>query len=548
MRSPDHATVYSHKQNLPVSSQTPLFIAPPTTLFVTSKRLALGLSVLSGLLYFLGFAAFEVHPFAFISFTPLLIVLRGRRGFTALRYGWLMGTVAMAGGFYWIVEMLGTFSGFPLPLCVLFASLLWIAQGLLFGVFSLAITRLDDHHIPRLVSVPLSLAAVEMLFPVLFPWYTANSLHNLPVLIQTADLGGVLFVSAALGLGHAALDEVICLRAPWRQRLAPLAVPLGFWALAIPYGLWRIHQIDTASRTLPALRVGIVQQNLGLMQKRDDPYLALERHLTASRALEAQGVDLLVWSESALAFRLPEGLRNITEAIPPWDLHTPTLFGALSVRGQDSSGRPRLYNTAFMTDAHGDLRGHYDKVYLLAFGEYIPLGDIFPSLYDLSRNSGHFTRGSTFNALPVPGGTVAPLICYEDILPRFVRDFQRRADPDLLAVILNDAWFGNTAEPWIHNALARFRAVEQRRDLVRAANSGVSSIIDAAGRHIAHGQTFRVENVVGTVHLRKGHTVYYYLGDWIGWAGVALILSTLRRKRSPKNIVETTDNSYPHTV
>ncbi len=505
----------------------------PTAPIVPRERVAYALAVLSGLLYFLGFASFEVYPFAFVSLAPLLVALRGRTGFKALRLGWLMGFVAMAGGFYWIVGMLKTFSGFPMPLCILFASLLWAGQGMLFGVLALVVSRLDARGVPRLVSVPLTLAGTEMVFPVLFPWYTANSLHDLPVLIQTADLGGVLLVSAALGLGHAAIDEVFARRGPWRERWKPLAAPLAFWALAIPYGGWRMKQVDADARARPALRVGIVQQNLGLMEKRFDPYLALERHLAASRELEARGVDLLVWSESALAFRIPEGVQNIRDAIPPWDLRTPTLFGALSVRGEDERGRLRLYNTAFMTDAQGNMRGHYDKVYLLAFGEYIPFGETFPQLYDISRNSGHFRRGSTFRALPVPGGTVAPLICYEDILPRFVRDFQRRANPDLLAVILNDAWFGDTAEPWIHNALARFRAVEQRRDLVRAANSGVSSIIDAAGRHVAHGGTFRRENVVGTVHLRQGRTVYYYTGDWVGWAGVALALTTLlpRRKR-----------------
>jgi apolipoprotein N-acyltransferase len=134
-------------------------------------------------------------------------------------------------------------------------------------------------------------------------------------------------------------------------------------------------------------------------------------------------------------------------------------------------------------------------------------------------------------SLPIPGGTVAPLICYEDILPRFVRDFQRQANADLLAVILNDAWFGDTAEPWIHNALSKFRAIEQRRDLVRSANSGVSSIIDAAGRVVAQSGTFRRENVVGTVHLRHRTTPYRHLGDLLGWLGVAFCAYAVAPKR-----------------
>ncbi len=507
----------------------------PDALRVPSERLALLLAALAGVLYFLGFAGFEIVPLAFVSLTPLLLALRGRTGWRAFRLGWITGTVLGAGGFYWIAGMLKTFSGFPLPLCVVFALLLWAAQGLQFAVFAWFVARADTRGIPRLLSAPAALAAVELCFPVLFPWYTSNSLHGIPLLIQTADLGGPMLLSAVLALGHAALDDVLARGAstvtPWSRRLRPLVYPLAFWAFALPYGAWRMHQTDAA--TGRTLRVGIVQQNLGLQEKRTDPRLALHRHLEASRALEDRGVDLLFWSESALAFLIPEDLENIRDYVPTWDLRTPVMFGALSVRGRAPG--ERLYNTAFVTDAQGDLRGRYDKMYLLAFGEYLPGGETFPAFYRWSPNSGHFSPGTTMRALPIPGGTVMPLICYEDILPRFVRGFQRRADANLLAVILNDAWFGDTAEPWIHNALAQFRAVELRRDLVRAANSGVSSVIDANGRMVAHGGTFRREDVVATVRLRTGHTVYYHLGDWCAWLGVALCAYTLvpRRRRSP---------------
>ncbi len=505
----------------PEPVEKPFVQAHPTVRAVMRDRVALGLAVVSGLMMWLGFAGVEIHVCALASMAPLLVALRGRSGWNAFRTGWLMGFVGTAGGFWWITGMLQTFSGFPLALCVLFATLLWASTGFAFGVLAWVVTRADARNVPRLVSAPLALAAVELVIPALFPWYLAASLHDVPVMIQTADLGGPMLVSAALALGHAALSEAWVRRGPWPTRLRPLVWPLAFWAFAIPYGYWRIGQVDDEAGAARALRVGVVQQNLGLMQKRTDPLLALHRHLEASRQLERDGVDLIVWSESAIAYRIPDEVTNIRDYIDIWDLHTPVLFGALSVRGTES--HPLLYNTAFMTDATGAIRGTYDKVYLLAFGEYIPLGETFPQLYEMSRNSGHFTRGSRMVSLPVPGGTVAPLICYEDILPRYVRDFQRTANPDLFAVILNDAWFGDTAEPWIHNALSKFRAVEHRRDLIRAANSGVSSVIDAAGRTVAHGGTFTRENVRGTVHLRKRATPYRYVGDWVAYLGLALV-------------------------
>ncbi len=528
------ATPEATKPDAPSApTKDPVETAPiqshPTVRAVMRDRAALGLAVVSGLLLWLGFAGKEIHLAAMISMAPLLIAIRGRTGWNAFRTGWLMGFVGTAGGFWWITGMLQTFSGFPMPLCILFSSLLWASTGFAFGVLAWLVSRADARNVPRLVSVPLAFAAVELTIPALFPWYLAASLHDVPVMIQTADLGGPMLIGAAMTLGHVAISEAWVRVGPWQTRLRPLVWPLAFWAFAIPYGHWRIGQVDAAARTDRPLRVGVVQQNLGLMQKRTDPLLALHRHLEASRELERQGVDLLVWSESAIAYRIPDEVTNIRDYIDVWDLHTPVLFGALSVRGDEA--HPRLYNTAFMTDATGAIRGYYDKVYLLAFGEYIPLGETFPQLYEMSRNSGHFTRGSRMVSLPVPGGTVAPLICYEDILPRYVRQFQQTASPDVLAVILNDAWFGDTAEPWIHNALSKFRAIEHRRDLVRAANSGVSSVIDAAGRTLAHSRTFTRESVRATMHIHKGTTPYLYVGDWVAYLGLLLVAYTLTPRR-----------------
>jgi apolipoprotein N-acyltransferase len=489
---------------------------------IVGEPAAFGLAALSAAMYFLGFTGFDIWPLALVSMVPLLVALRGRSGWRALRLGWLMGTIANAGGFHWVVGMLKTFSGFPTPLCFSFSLLLDAAQGLEFAVFAWLIARADGRGFSRWLTVPATLAALELAFPLLFPTYTANSLQTVLVLVQTADLGGPIFVSVLVAFGWVAIERAVIPSrgVPLARRLRPLLVPLAIWAVAIPYGIVRMHQVDRESATAPALRVGLVQENLGLTEKRDEPANALVRHLAATRRLEARGVDLVVWSESAVSFVIPEYVTDIHDAFPPWNLHVPVLFGALGERGQ------RLYNTAVMVDGSGHIEGTYDKTYLLAFGEYLPGGETFPKFYEWSPHTGHFTPGSRLASVPLPGSTpsaprsVIPLICYEDILPRFVRDFERATDASLLAVILNDAWFGQTSEPWSHLALATFRSIEQRRDFVRAANSGVSAFIDAAGRVTGHTGTFSIEAPIGVVHLRRGHTLYYYLGDWIAWLGV----------------------------
>ncbi len=512
---------------------------------VASQRHAIALSVLGGVLLFLGFAGFDLWLCAVVAQGPILLATRGRTPKQAFWLGWLAGTIGIGGGFYWIASMLKTFSGFSLPVCVLFASLLWGAQGLQFALFYRALAHADARGWPRLLAIPALFAALEFVFPALFPWYYANSLHNVTALIQTADLGGVVFTGALLTISHAFVDLLLARQwskrtgrpipetdASWKRAVGAVVVA---WTFSLVYGAYRIREVDQENATAPSLRVAVVQENLGLREKRTDPRMALRRHVaTTERLAQAERVDLTVWSESALSFVFDSDLRNVRNAIASWPTETPILFGALREEGG------RIYNTAYLSDRAGNLQQPYDKTFLLAFGEYLPGGETFPQLYQWSPNSGHFTPGArpvSMNLPPASDGRryrVAPLICYEDILPRFVHRFQRETDSHLLAVILNDAWFGDTTEPWIHMALSKFRSVEHRRDFVRAANSGVSGFIDGAGRVIANTQTFTVETKTATVHLRSRKTLYAMTGDWFGWlALVGGIGMVLRKKKQP---------------
>jgi apolipoprotein N-acyltransferase len=168
----------------------------------------------------------------------------------------------------------------------------------------------------------------------------------------------------------------------------------------------------------------------------------------------------------------------------------------------------------------------YDKEYLLTFGEYLPFGDTFPILYEWSPHSGRFSPGTDLTPLVIPdksGGkhNVTTLICYEDILPSFTNKAVR-PDTELLVNITNDAWFGATTEPWEHLALAELRAIEHRRYLVRSTNSGVSAIVDPAGRAIATSEVRDVQKssaptgdrLDADIHWMKGSTVFEWIGNF----------------------------------
>ncbi|MCB9666531.1 MAG: apolipoprotein N-acyltransferase [Myxococcales bacterium] len=495
------------------------------------------LALSAGILYFLGFAGIDFWPCAMLAYVPIQLALERvpvARPKDTIKLGLLFGFVAMFGGYYWLIHVLREFSGFPLPICVALASLLVLQQAGAFGLFAYIWWLGRRCEVNLTLRLVVAATCAEFIYPMLFPYYYGASFHTIPVLLQTAELGGPLLVSALCFVINGTIFEA------WHARYVSRTSPRraltvgGAVVLAVTvFGIVRMQQVDSRAKQAPKISVGLVQANMDTFGKRDDPIEGLRRHLRLSRDLERNGTQpgLIVWPESSYAWALPEGLKNVRRAVTG-SLSTPILFGAISRR--NGSSVPKIFNTAFITDAEGNIQGSYDKTYLLAFGEYLPFGDLFPVLYEWSPNSGHFSKGAHVNALPLGKWRIGTLICYEDILPAFVRKVVRHSDPHFLVNITNDSWFGDTTEPWEHLALSKLRSVEHRRFLLRATNSGVSAIIDPVGRVVDQTKLFREQTLQGEVSMLKGQTFYSLTGDWPGWLSLALsgwwLLCLLRRR------------------
>jgi len=498
------------------------------------RRRAYGLAALGGVLYFLGWAGFGIWPLSLICLVPLWASLElglRRTWRHGLAVGWVYGTVMCAGGYHWLVEFLDVFSGYGYAASALFWALFSAYLGFNFAIYALIYRALRRRGWPvSLVAVP-PLLLIEWVYPSLFPTYLANSVHDLTVWIQIADLGGPMLVTGVMALINLSIFET------WRWRRRLREAPGTLWALVVvalalsaTYGTVRISQVESQMQAAPVLRLGIVQVNMGIFEKRTEVLEGHRRHLEQSRQLEAEGkLDLLIWPESAYVDGLPRKLPLQVDQVRQ-DLKTPILFGGVSTELVD--GKRQIYNTVFLMDDRGTVQSTYDKTYLLMFGEYLPFGDLIPILYELSPNSGRFTPGSHVRPLTLGPWRISTPVCYEDVLARFTRKMVRKAKPHVLINLTNDAWFGDTQEPWIHLVLSQFRAIEHRRYMVRATNSGISAVIDPLGRIVAQTGVLTRENLRYDVKMLEGATLYGRFGDWPGWLGLGAILWMLIRRRA----------------
>jgi apolipoprotein N-acyltransferase len=504
-------------------------------------REAVPLCLASSMLYVLAFPGrIDVFwPLAFVSLVPLLFALRGATVRRALLLSLVFGLPTHVVGFRWLVPLLVEFSGFPTLVCLLllvgFAVLQTSRFALWFGCATFVTRRSGRFLLPFV----LAFAVTEALVPVAFEWRFAAALHRVPLLQQTADLWGATGVGVLLVLANTAIFDAIRARRAWarRTRLA-IEGAAAAWVLSIGYGAWSLRRTDALVATAPVLKVGLLQANVPLTLHPSEEEATLARELAAHRALEDAGAELIVWSEGALPSAiLLEGMDALFLERFGSGPRVPTFVGAIVVDADtnaNAEGAIRARNAAIFADA-SRVVGRYDKQVLLPFSEYIPFGERFPQLYAWSPASGHFRAGTSRAPLRTRGHAYGVVICYEDVLPGLVRASVNEG-AELLVNLTNDAWFGDSAEPHAHLALAKLRSIESRRYLVRATNTGISAIVDPVGRLITSGPSFVATTLLGDVRLLTERTVYVRIGEAPSFAALLGLFAAAAfrpKKRSP---------------
>jgi apolipoprotein N-acyltransferase len=359
--------------------------------------------------------------------------------------------------------------------------------------------------VPAAVAGVVPLLLVEAFYPDLFPVHAGVALIERTAWIQIADLGGPLALSALVAFANAVVFET------WRGARGLRARPVALWACAAlvaaavwGYGALRIRQLETLIEAAPRLRLGVVQGGSG--PRRGDAGAHLRAYLEQTRALLADGpLDLVIWPETVLTSGIQRPL-PVSGRYVVGDLPVPLLFGAVSVDVE--AGREARFNSALLVGADGVVRDAYDKNLLIPFGEFVPFARQLPDVAARFAGADAFAAGRDTPALRLGDFRIATPICYEAIRPEFVRRMLRRTRAQLIVSLANDSWFGDGQEPWLHDAVARLRAVEHRRYLVRATNSGISSVVDPVGRVVARTGLHVRESLRAEVRMLSVQTLY----------------------------------------
>ncbi len=494
-------------------------------------RPALALAAASGLLFVPGFPPLGWWPCTLVAFAPLYVAIEGATPRRAFLLGWTSLMISSTLVFSWLVATVRDFGGLPTAAGVAVLLALSAYHGLRLGVATWLAVRAAARGWPAAPAFALAILTCELTFPLIFPWFIASAADSALPLLQSAELGGPLLVDLVLLAPSLALGE--CLRA-WRGMRRPSVAVLTTGLLlpvcAAVWGNFRMEQVRERFPTAQEVRIGLVQPNTAIGE--EPPLASLQ---ASTRALAAQGAELVVWPEAAV--RTSYNLITYPTTVPEQvtgTLGVPTLFGVRMWRLGDVEGAPRVrHNSAMLSGEDGSILGRYDKHKLLAFGEYTPFSDVFPALASLLSHAGQFTPGEGPQVLEWAGHRIAALICYEDILPAHVNAQVRAMDPDLLLNITNDAWFGDSAAPWIHLGEARLRSIEHRRFLVRSTNSGPSGVVDATGATTQMGALFKAEDRIVSARFLRARTLYERVGDTPWWvvAGLMWAAAFLHRCR-----------------
>lgn len=517
-----------------------LFFAPVFVFFFFKLKHEFWPVYLTAVLYALCFPHAGLGFLAFVCLAPALaFALDAETSKRAWLIGFAAGFFGNLGKVYWIVYPITFFSPIPFSVGVLVTSLICLALASFWGLHFM-FTR----WAVRRWRVPLWLVFAcgwvfwdhwLTWFLTGFPWdVLGNAAYHIPYFNQTFDLFGSLSVGWLFAFGNAVAVQWWWSRRgrgafPRHQLTALVVLVLA----AFGYGVLRGEQIERVMKQGEAISVGFVQGNIDQNLKWKPEYREwiLDNFSTLSKKVIDQGAELVIFPETSIP-RRQKRWRPLHPEIKKYAVETARYVLA----GVPSSGRrlnpndPRgpitSLNSAVLVDPTGLDVMWYDKNRLVPFSEYIPYKHILEKVVGKIGGTLNFETGGYYSMMPFPKAPFSVFICYEAVYPEVVRRLNALG-AKFLVTITNDAWFGPTAAPYQHWDQVAIRAIENRRWVARAANTGISGIIDPLGRTVQATDIYVEAAAVGTVYAMDTVSLYQRTGDLFPYVNVVLYVGLL---------------------
>jgi apolipoprotein N-acyltransferase len=386
------------------------------------------------------------------------------------------GVLTYIGGFYWLLNTIKDFGGFPTVAAIAIFLLYACGSSVQFMVWAFSYSYLPNIFARLGIRTAVAWLIAHHFWIKIFPWDFGHTQLGFSPLAQLAGVGGVSAISFLMFWVVEVLSE--------RRNVALLARLVAFasFAGALAYGFW----IQEALTKYPGstLSTVMIQGNVSLQHKHDMTYFTVnrEQYLKTS-AVVAQKDSLVIWPESTITEFIPATTSDATQVqiLPFLNNGSAFLVGGLTYLSKE-----QYFNSSLLIRPDGTVDTPYHKMILMPFGEYTPFAKWLPWLEEINSTAGQFSAGSAPRVLSFKLSTgkeakLAPLICYEDVVPLLAREATARG-AEVLINQTNDAWFGNTVAPYQHHMIASFRAIENRRFLLRSTNTGVTAVVDPLGR------------------------------------------------------------------
>jgi len=500
----------------------------------------------------LSFPSHDICRLAWVALVPLFYAVRNLSFKKSFYIGFSAGIVHYITLLYWLAGTIKTYGHLPVYLCIPPLILLSAYLAVYLGLFTAFVSFLRPGPFVALAIIPALWVSLEYIKSFIFsgfPWELMGySQYEYLEIIQIADLFGVYGISFLIVLSNITIFWILLniTKNDWygikikikHTTVCALFFTLFFSGVYI-YGKKRIESIDELIENSRTLKLAVVQGNISQVIKWDKAfqYQSTEKYIRLSVS-EKNRPDIVVWPETATPFYFLYN-KPLSDMIKNgiYDTGSDFLIGSPSFVRKNNS--VEFYNSAYLVSSKGYVYGKYDKSHLVPFGEYIPFQRWLPFINKMVEGAGDFKPGKKGETLQWKDLKLGVQICYEIIFPGLSASLTKN-DAALLINITNDAWYGRSSAPYQHFSMAVFRAVENRRSLVRAANTGISGFVDACGRVLVKTDIFNEAVITKAMPVINKKSVYTVYGDKFAAACVLLTAAVLiirkNRYRRGKNV------------